>query len=203
MPLPLLAGAAIQAIPGLIGGISQLFGKKRRQQEEDKASGGISQLADVFKSQLGQDYFDSEEAQGAMRQIKDNQSDQNEQINASANVNGMTDEARIAMMGNNMKASQGAFADLSRSASLWRQRNQQLYSGQLNQLYQVGMNNRANKTQSLSNILGPLQGAIDGAANVGVFDGMGSGSAGSAMGNPAAGLMGNRQVGMDYKNVKF
>jgi len=169
MPGP-LALLALQAAPGIIGGISQLFGKKRRKREEERASKRISSLTDMFKSQLGEDYFDSTEAMGAMKQIDNNASENFDQINATANVNGLTDEARIAMMGQNLRAKQGAYAGLAGQANLWRQRNMQNYAGSLNQLFSVGQKNRQNFNGSMQNILGNLQSGVDGAVNAGAFD---------------------------------
>lgn len=196
MPLPLAAAVGIKALPAIAGLVGNLFDKKRRQREEGKASAGISDLTDIFKSQLGQDYFSSSEGLGAMKQI-DEESDENlDNINATANVNGLTDEARIAMMGQNMRAKQGALAGLSGNASLWRQRTLQQYGGSLQNLFSVGMNNRRNFQNNLNNVTGQMQTAIDGGFNVGAFDGMlgggksGGASAASGMSNPAFNIFG-------------
>lgn len=190
MAIPLIA-AAIPAVTGLIG---NLIDKKRRKKEEGKASGGIGDLTDIFKSQLGQDYFDSSEGLGAMKQI-DEESDENlDQINATANVNGLTDEARIALMGKNMKAKQGALGGLSSQASLWRQRTLQQYGGSLQNLFSVGMTNRRNTQNNVNNITSGMQTGIDGAFNAGVFDGMLGGqkpSSSSTMAGGASAGIGN------------
>lgn len=167
-----IAAAGIQAIPAITGLLGNLFDKKRRKNEEQKASGGISNLADIFKGQMSQDYFDSAEGMSTMREIDENSDENMEEINASANMNGLTDEARIAMMGKNMKAKQGAYSGLSGQSSLWRQRNQQLYQGALGQLFSVGYANRQNQQNSMNNIVGGMQNGIDGAVNAGVFDKM-------------------------------
>lgn len=164
--LPLLIGAA----PGILSGISNLFDGKRRKAEEGKASTGISQLVDLFKQQMGGNYYDSAEAQGAMTAIRENEQENLGQIDATANINGLTDEARLAMRGKQNKATAGAFSDLSRSADLWRRRNQQAYQGGLSQLFNVGQQNRANKSQANQNIFGPLQETVSGAMNAGLFD---------------------------------
>lgn len=174
MALPLIP-LALKAAPAIAGLIGNLFDKKRRGKEENKASGGISDLTDIFKSQLGQDYFSSSEGLGAMKQIDEESDDNLENINATANVNGLTDEARIAMMGQNMKAKQGALAGLSGNASLWRQRTLQQYGGSLQNLFSVGMNNRRNTQNNVNNITSQMQTGIDGAFNVGAFDNMFSG----------------------------
>jgi hypothetical protein len=165
---------------GLAG---NLFGKKRRKNEEDKASSGFSQLTDVLRGNLNQDYFDSAEGMGAMKEIDDNASSFMDNINATANMNGMTDEARIALMGKNIGAKQDAYSGLARNSDLWRQRALQNYQGSLGQLFAAGQYNRGNQQQSLNNIVGGAQGAIDGAFNVGAFDSwlgkMKSGSAGA------------------------
>lgn len=181
MPLPMIAAAGIQALPALFGLFGNKSDKKRRKNEEDKASKGFSQLTDVFQGQMNQDYFDSAEGMGAMREIDENSDENFDQINAMSNINGLTDEARIAMMGQNMKAKQGAYAGLAQNSSLWRQRALQNYQGSLGNLFQAGQYNRANKQQSINNIVGGFQGAMDGAANAGVFDSMlgGAGKAGA------------------------
>lgn len=179
MALPLLAAAGIQALPAVAGFVGNLFDRKRRKREEGKASAGISNLADVFKQQLGSNYFNTAEGTNAMREIDENAMEQTDQINATANMSGMTDEARIAMMGKNMKAKQGAYAGLAGNSDLWRQRNLQNYGGALGQLFQVGMANRQNTNNSIQNIVGGMQGGIDGAMNTGAFDswfGKGTGS---------------------------
>lgn len=164
------AGLAMQVLPSLFGLAGNLIDKKRRKKEEGKAGQGIGDLTDIFKSQLGQDYFSSSEGLGAMKEI-DEESDENmDQINATANVNGMTDEARIAMMGQNMKAKQGALSGLSGQASLWRQRTLQNYGGSLQNLFSVGMTNRRNFQNNLNNVTSQMQTGIDGAMNAGVFD---------------------------------
>lgn len=173
MPLPLLAMAGIQAIPAVTGFIGNLIDKKRRKREEGKASQGISNLADIYKQQLGQDYFQSAEGMGAMQQIDENASEQSDMINATANVNGLTDEARIAMMGKNNKAKQAGYGNLAQGANLWRQRQLNAYGGTLGQLFQVGQTNRANTNNSLNNIVGGMQMGIDGAMNAGLFDKLG------------------------------
>lgn len=185
----MIAGAAMQALPAIFGLFGNKMDKKRRDSQEGKASKGFSQLTDVFESQMNQDYFDSAEGMGAMREIDENSSDNFDQINAMSNVNGMTDEAKIAMMGQNMKAKQGAYAGLAQNSSLWRQRAMQNYQGSLGNLFSAGQQNRANTNRSIGNIVNGFQGAMDGAANAGVFDKMlGGGSAGKAMGAPGAGV---------------
>jgi hypothetical protein len=188
MPLPLLAMAGIQAIPAVAGFIGNLFDRKRRKREEGKASAGISNLADIYKQQLGQDYFDSAEGMGAMKEIDENSNDYMDQINAMSNVNGLTDEAKIAMMGQNMKAKQGAYSGLAQNSNLWRQRNLQNYGGALGSLFQVGMNNRNNTNNSLNNIVGGMQMGIDGAMNAGVFDMIGKAKGGPAIGGQMSGM---------------
>jgi hypothetical protein len=170
MALPLLALAGIKAIPAVAGLVGNLFDRKRRKREEGKASAGISNLADIYKQQLGQDYFSSSEGMGMMKEIDENSDENMDQINAMSNMNGLTDEARIALMGQNMRAKQGAYSGLAQQSSLWRTRNQQMYQGALGQLFQVGMNNRRNSNQSIQNITGQMQTGIDGAMNAGVFD---------------------------------
>lgn len=183
--LPLLAGAA----PGILSGLSNLFDKKRRKAEEGKASTGISQLVDVFKEQMGSNYYDSAEAQGAMTAIRENEQENLGQIDATANINGLTDEARIAMRGKQNKATAGAFSDLSRSADLWRRRNQQAYQGGLSQLFAVGNQNRQNFNNSMQNIFGPLQDSVSGAINSGLFDAPVKGiSPGSVTGGATTGM---------------
>jgi hypothetical protein len=202
MPLPLLAAAGISAIPAVTGLIGNLLGGKRRKREEEKASKGISGLTDIYKSQMGQDYFDSSEGLSTMRQIDENSSSNMDDINASANMNGLTDEARIAMMGQNMKAKQGAYSGMAGQASLWRQRNQQMYQGALGQLFSVGFANRQNQQNSMNNIVGGMQGGIDGAMNAGVFDKMlgGMGKSGAGMASPAAGMRINSGAGNNKLN---
>lgn len=170
MAIPLLAAAGIQAIPALTGLFGNLIGKKRRNQQENFAGDEIRNLADIFKQQLGIDYFDSAEGMGAMKQIDQNASDQADEINSMANMGNLTDEARIAMLGKNMSAKQNAFSGLAQQSELWRQRNQRNYQGALGQLFQAGMARRSLDNQSLNNIVGGMQGAMDGAVNAGVFD---------------------------------
>ncbi|MDR7130330.1 hypothetical protein J2X69_002680 [Algoriphagus sp. 4150] len=169
MALPLIAAA----LPSVIGGISNLIGSGKRKREEEKASASQSQLVEMFKSQLGQSYFDSAEGMGASTQIQQNQQDMNNQINTTANINGLTDEARIAMMGKNNMATAGAYADLSKAGDFWRQRNMQQYQGALGGLFNMGQQNRANRNQSIQNILGPLQQGIDTANSLGAFENLG------------------------------
>lgn len=201
MALPLLAAAGIQALPAVAGFVGNLFDRKRRKREEGKASAGISNLADVFKQQLGSNYFNTAEGTNAMREIDENAMEQTDQINATANMSGMTDEARIAMMGKNMKAKQGAYAGLAGNSDLWRQRNLQNYGGALGQLFQVGMANRQNTNNSIQNIVGGMQGGIDGAMNVGAFDSwFGKSGGGSVMpGTPQA----NKAAGINPNMPKF
>ena len=170
MAAPLLLPLALKAAPAVAGLIGNLFDKKRRKREEGKASMEISNLADIVKSQLGQAYFDSAEGMAAMKEIDQNAATQMDDINATANINGLTDEARIALMGQNMKAKQGAYSGLARNADLWKQRNMQNYQGALNNLFQVGQTNRRNFNNSLQNVVGGFQTAVDGAFNVGAFD---------------------------------
>jgi hypothetical protein len=170
MALPLLAAAGISAIPSVAGFVGNMFDRKRRRGQEDKAAKGISNLADIFKEQLGTNYFNTAEGKGAMNQIDEDSQNNLSQINATANMSGMTDEARIAMLGQNMKAKQGALGGLAQNSDLWRQRALQNYGGTLGSLFQVGMNNRRNTQQSLNNIVGGMQSGIDGAMNAGAFD---------------------------------
>lgn len=169
MPLPLLP-LLIGAAPGILSGVSNIFDKKRRKQQEGKASTGVSQLVDTLKEQMGTNYWDSAEATGAVNAIKDNEQENLNQIDATAAINGMTDEAKLASRGKVMKSSASAFADLSRSANLWRMRNQQAYQGGLEQLFGVGNQNRQNFNNSMQNIFGPMQESVSGAFNAGLFD---------------------------------
>lgn len=170
MPLPMLAGAAIQAIPAITGLFGNLFDKKRRNNQENFAASGIKDLTQIFKAQLGQNYFDSAEAQGAMKEIDQNSNEFMDEINATASMSGMTDEAKIALMGQNMRAKQGAYSGLAKNADLFRQRALQNYQGSLSRLFQVGATNRANSQNSINNIVGGMSSGIDGAVNAGVFD---------------------------------
>ncbi|MBT0811050.1 hypothetical protein KIH41_07125 [Litoribacter ruber] len=165
-----LLGLALNAAPGIISGVANLFNQGRRQSQEDHAAQGIRQLSDVFGQQLQGNYMDTAEAQGAVTQIEDNQQQNNRAIQSQSATMGMTDEARIAMMGQNNQASSGAFSNLAQSADLWRSRLLNQKQGALGNLYQIGQQNRQNFNQSLHNVLNPLQGAIDGAMNAGVFD---------------------------------
>jgi len=171
MPLP-LAALALSAAPGLIGGIGQLFGQKRRKKEEDKAMDGIQSMADVFSGQLQGNYFDTAEAQGAIGEFKGMQDEQMDEINATSNINGLTDEARIAMMKNQNKNSQGFFSNLARSGDLWRSRLLNQKQGVMSQLFGAGMMRRNNFNNSLSNIVNPLQESINTGFSSGAFDGM-------------------------------
>jgi hypothetical protein len=166
--LPLL----LQAAPGIASGVANLFGRKRRKAQEDKASTGISQLADVFRGQLSGNYFDTPEASQAMTNITNNQNQNNRAINAIGATAGLTDEAKIAMLGKNNEATAGAMGSLAGSGQIWRDRTQQNYGNQLSQLFQVGQQNRGNFNQSLQNVLGPLQDGINTAVGSGAFDGM-------------------------------
>lgn len=168
MALPALLAAA----PALISGVSQLFGNKRRKREEEKATAGMSRMSDIFSEQLEGDYMDTSEATGAMTQIDQNQQDNLAQINANSATQGLTDEARIAMMGRSQQATSGAIGGLAKSADLWRQRLLQQKQGALGNLYQVGQQNRQNFNQSISNIVNPLQKSIDTGFSSGAFDGM-------------------------------
>lgn len=171
MALPLLA-MGLSAAPSIISGIGQLFGGKRRKKQENKAAGEISKLSDVFSQQLNQDYFDTGEAQGAIQEFENYQDGQMDEINAAGNINGLTDEAKISMMGNANKNAQGFFANLARSGQLWRQNLLNQKQGALSSLYQIGQNNRQNFNNSLSNIVNPLQQSIDTGFTSGAFDGL-------------------------------
>lgn len=175
------------AAPAVAGLIGNLLDRKRRKREEDKASAGISNLTDIFKEQMGQDYFSSAEGSNAMREIDENAQENMNAINASAGMNGLTDEARIAMMGRNMKAKQGAYAGLAGQSNLWRTRNQQMYQGALGQLFNVGMANRENRQRSINNIVSGLQGGIDGGLNAGLFDSLGKKGGGGSSALAAVG----------------
>ncbi len=170
MALPLLALAAIQAAPAIAGFIGNLIDKKRRKGQEDKAAMGISNLADIFKTQLGGNYFDTAEASGAIREINSNAADDLRRINAMGSMGNLTDEAKIGMMGNVNRGRQAGIGQIARGADLWRQRALQNYGGALSNLFQVGMGNRQNTQNSLNNIVGGMASGIDGAMNAGVFD---------------------------------
>jgi hypothetical protein len=167
-----LAGLAIQAAPALIGLFGNMLDKKRRQSQEGKAAGGFSQLTDVLKGQLGQSYLGSTEGMGLMKEIDQNADSQMDQVMATANMSGMTDEAKIAMMGKVMAGKQNAYAGLARNSDIFRQRNLQNYQGALSSLFQAGMANRQMQQNSLNNITQGLGGAIGGMTNAGVFDNM-------------------------------
>jgi hypothetical protein len=172
MPIPIAASLAIQAAPAIMGLFGNMMDRKRSQAQEGKAATGFSQLTDILKGRLNQSYLNSAEGMGLMKEIDQNASSQMDQLNATANVNGMTDEARIAMMGRVMAGKQNAYAGLSRNEDLFRQRNLQNYQGALGQLFQAGMANRQMKQNNLNNIVGGAQGAVDGMTNMGVFDNM-------------------------------
>lgn len=160
------------AAPGVISGSANLFGGKRRRAEEQKASQGISQLADVFRGQLSGNYFDTPEASRAMTDIRQNQNQQNQAMQSTGAMMGLTDEAKISMMGKGNDATANAMGNLAGSGQIWRDRTQQNYSNQLGQLFQVGQQNRGNFNNSLQNVLGPLQQGINAGISAGAFDGM-------------------------------
>jgi hypothetical protein len=168
MAIPLLP--LLSAAPGLISGAANPFGARRRRKEEEKASSGLSQLSDMFRGQLEGNYMDTGEAQGAMTGLRQNQADNNRAINSTAATTGMTDEAKIAMMGKNNEATAGGMSNLARSADLWRTRLQQMYGGSLSNLFSVGQQNRQNFNSSLSNILNPLSQGLGAGINAGAFD---------------------------------
>jgi hypothetical protein len=168
MPLPLLP--LIAAAPGIVSGVANVFGAKRRRAEEQKASAGISQLSDVFSSQLKGNYMDTAEASGAMNAMKNQHQENNQMIDATAAQSGMTDEAKIAMMGRNNQATAGGMSNMAQSADLWRSRLLNQKQGALGNLFQVGQANRQNFNQSLSNVVNPLAQGLGGAINAGAFD---------------------------------
>lgn len=170
MALPLLP--LLMAAPGIISGVSNLFGQKRRKAQEDKASQGISQLADVFRGQLSGNYFDTPEASRTMTEITNNQNQNQRAINATGATQGLTDESKIAMMGKNNEATANAIGSVAGSGQIWRDRTQQNYGNQLAQFFQTGQTNRRNFNQSLQNVLGPLQDGINTAVGAGAFDGV-------------------------------
>lgn len=202
MALP-LAALAISAAPGIIGGIGQLIGRKRRLQEEEASMQGLRSLSDVFSNQLQGDYMDTGEAQGAIREFKDMQSSQMDEINATANINGLTDEARIAMMKNNNKNAQGFFSNLARSGDLWRSRLLQQKQGITGQIFDAGMMRRQNFNNSLSNIVNPLSDSISTGFSSGAFNGllMKNGGGQSPAVNPFAGNIAKGMQG--YASSKF
>lgn len=169
--LPLLP-ALMSAAPGIISGIGQLFGGKRRKEQENQATSGMNSLAQMLKAQLSGDYMDTGEAQGAIRSFKDNQTEQMNQINAMSNVNSLTDEARIAMMRNQNKNSQGFFNQLAQNGDLYRSRLTNQYQGVMSNLFGMGQQNRQNFNQSLSNIVNPMQDGINSGFASGAFDKM-------------------------------
>jgi len=164
--LPLLAAAA----PGIISGVASLFGAKRRRREEENATNQIKQLSDVFNQQLSGGYFNTNEAKGAITQIEDNQRQNQQAIFNSAASSGMTDEAKIAMMGRNNEATANAMGGLAQNADLWRSRLLNQKQGTLQNLYQIGQNNRKNFNESIANIVNPLSESLGSAMNAGVFD---------------------------------
>lgn len=141
-------------------------------QEEEASMQGLRSLSDVFSNQLQGDYMDTGEAQGAIREFKDMQSSQMDEINATANINGLTDEARIAMMKNNNKNAQGFFSNLARSGDLWRSRLLQQKQGITGQIFDAGMMRRQNFNNSLSNIVNPMSDAIGTGFSSGAFNGL-------------------------------
>jgi hypothetical protein len=170
MAAQLLLPLALKALPGAASGIANLFGQRRRRMQEDKASQGISQLSDVFRQQLQGNYFDTSEAQGAIEQLKNSYMENNRAIEAQAGSQGLTDEARIAMMGRNKEAKATGMSNLGRSANLWRNQVMNQYQGSLGQLFQFGQANRNNFNRGLENIFAPLQSAVDGSIDLGAFD---------------------------------
>lgn len=170
MAIPLLP--ILTALPGVIDGVSSLFDGKRRNSQEKKASEGISNLTDVFKTSLEGNYLDTPEGARIMAEIVKNQQENTRDLNATAETTGMTDEAKIAYQGKNNEAGANAIGKVASGADIWRQRTQQQYGNSLGTLFEVGQTNRGNFNQSISNITQPLQGAIDTAANTGAFDGL-------------------------------
>lgn len=167
-----LAAMAAAAAPEIIGGLAQLFGAKRRKKEEEKAMGGIRSIGDILTNQLQGNYFDTAESQGAIQEFKDMQSEQMNEINATSNINGLTDEAKIAMMKNQNKNAQGFFSNLARSGDLWRSRLINQKQGVMGQLFDAGMIRRQNFNNSISNIVNPLSYGISSGFTSGAFDGL-------------------------------
>jgi hypothetical protein len=166
------ATALLSLLPGLISAGGSLFDRKRRRNEEQKASSGISNLTDVFKRNLEGNYMDTPEVQRILSELFKRQNEQTRGINATAATTGMTDEARIGYQGKANEATSNAIGGLAGGADIWRRSQQQAYGNSLKDLFTVGQTNRANFNQSLSNITQPLNDAIGSGISSGGFDAM-------------------------------
>lgn len=165
-----LGAFGLGVAPGIFGLLANKQDQARRNAQEGRAAAGFSKLTDILQGRLGQSYLGSTEGMGLMKEIDQNASSQMDQVNAMANMSGLTDEAKIAMMGRVMSGKQNAYAGLARNEDLFRQRNLRNYQGALSNLFQAGMANRQMQQNSLNNVVGGFQTAVDGAMNAGVFD---------------------------------
>lgn len=170
MAIPLLP--VLSALPGVIEFGANLFDRRRRKNQEDKAMKGISNLSDVFKTSLEGNYMDTPEVTRILAEIQKNQNANTRATNAAGASTGMTDEAKIAYAGQNNKASADAIGGIAGGADIWRRGVQKQYGDSLATLFDAGQANRANFNESISNITQPLKDSIDGAANSGAFDGI-------------------------------
>lgn len=170
MAVPLLP--LLTMLPGVIQGVSSLFDRGRRKREEQKASRGISNLADVYKTSLEGNYMDTPEVQRILAELQKQQGQNTRAINATGATTGMTDEAKIATMGRQNEATAGTVGNIASGGDLWRQRTQQLYGQGLNNLFNVGQANRQNFNNNIASITQPLNESIGAGINAGAFDGM-------------------------------
>lgn len=175
----------LSALPGIGSGIAQLFGKKRRNKEEDAAMEQIQNLSKMFQgniedhnSQLDKSYFDNSDVQDAITQLQEMGIFGNEQIDNQAAVMGSTDEARIAAKGANNQATARGLSRIFSGATnyrnmLFNQRGnaQRGLASVTNSQYQAGQNNRQNFNNSLQNIFGNMDQSIGGLLSSGALGG--------------------------------
>ncbi|MEC7753796.1 MAG: hypothetical protein VYB44_07185 [Bacteroidota bacterium] len=179
----LFEGVSVSAIPGAIGMVAQLFGRKRRKQQEDAAMKNVQEVSDMFKgqisdidTQLNQSYLENSDIKDALRQLEEMGFIQNSQTANQAAITGATDESQIAAMGKTKSAQADFLAKLMSGATDYRN----MLFGQKGSAvrglgatagaqYQAGMQNRANFNKSIENIIQPLQSSINAGFESGAF----------------------------------
>jgi hypothetical protein len=180
--IPAIA-ALLQAAPAIGGGLAQLFGKNRRDKQEDASMRQMQSLAEMFKGDISgieesqqAGFMNSPEAQSVIQQLKQQGVEGQRSIEAQSETNGLTDESKVAMMGKNKQAQATGMSSLMGHATNYKnmlfgqkQQAQRGLAGVTGSQYQAGMNNRKNYNDSLGNIFGNMQSGINAGFESGAF----------------------------------
>jgi hypothetical protein len=179
--LGLAASAAIQGAPALLGGIASLTGKNKYKEDDEYKK--YNSLYKTLSEENAKPYLETSGAKSVLAAIREANDRRIKRITAASAVNGLTDEAKVAAMGNVQEGEAQAISGLSGNADQYRKDNLNQRLGLAEGMSGIKDKYTDKKNTAISNIVNPMSSAASGFV---LSDAMGAGKK-----NPLDGILAN------------